>query len=394
MGNGNSRWPQFLISVLGTAIGVALTFSLNGLRANNKQEQAQRLTAIMVIHDIDNTIDILKTWKRQEASADTLLHYAMDNKNHLDKLPYDTLTSIFNHLVSSNSALRFDTSKEEIFNSDLDTWQNLGSVQFLDNVQSFFYDRQELQVINENPEWKAPIPYDDYLELVMGRGIMSQEQFRQLVIPFLKEKLSDKRVSYYVDNASYRVNQLSQMIDHWTDLNEENKFLMGITDQEMEDYINSFDATGMAVTKRLLTGTWVYPMENRRREYEFNGDHSFSSTIVDVQKGVWIHFSGEYKSTVSYNGTWELKGDSLVMNIDPNLIDFDVDASNLVPAEGMQDSLDAWKEKYIEQGRKSLKENSDDYYRNVYKVRMDSSKDKMQWTSPEGTSRYIKRKEL
>ena len=394
MGNGNSRWPQFLISVLGTAIGVALTFSLNGLRANNKQEQAQRLTAIMVIHDIDNTIDILKTWKRQEASVDTLLHYAMDNKNHLDKLPYDTLTSIFNHLVSSNSALRFDTSKEEIFNSDLDTWQNLGSVQFLDNVQSFFYDRQELQVINENPEWKAPIPYDDYLELVMGRGMMSQEQFRQLVIPFLKEKLSDKRVSYYVDNASYRVNQLSRMIDHWTDLNEENKFLMGITDQEMEDYINSFDATGMAVTKRLLTGTWVYPMENRRREYEFNGDHSFSSTIVDVQKGVWMNFSGEFKSTVSYNGTWELKGDSLVMNIDPNLIDFDVDASNLVAAEGMQDSLDAWKEKYIEQGRKSLKENSDDYYRDVYKVRMDSSKDKMQWTSPEGTSRYIKRKEI
>ncbi|MBO7479223.1 MAG: hypothetical protein J6T49_02035, partial [Bacteroidales bacterium] len=65
-----------------------------------------------------------------------------------------------------------------------------------------------------------------------------------------------------------------------------------------------------------------------------------------------------------------------------------------VAAEGMQDSLDAWKEKYIEQGRKSLKENSDDYYRNVYKVRMDSSKDKMQWTSPEGTSRYIKRKEI
>ena len=394
MGNGNSRWPQFLISVLGTAIGVALTFSLNGLRANNKQEQAQRLTAIMVIHDIDNTIDILKTWKRQEASADTLLHYAMDNKNHLDKLPNDTLTSIFNHLVSSNSALRFDTSKEEIFNSDLDTWQNLGSVQFLDNVQSFFYDRQELQVINENPEWKAPIPYDDYLELVMGRGIMSQEQFRQLVIPFLKEKLSDKRVSYYVDNASYRVNQLSQMIDHWTDLNEENKFLMGITDQEMEDYINSFDATGMAVTKRLLTGTWVYPMENRRREYEFNGDHSMSSIIVAVDKGVWLHFSGEYKSTISYNGTWELKGDSLVMNIDQNTIDLDVDASNLVAAEGMQDSLDAWKERFLEEGRKALKENSDDYYRDVYKVRLDSSKDKMQWTTPEGNTRYLKRKEL
>ena len=394
MGNGKSRWQQFFISVLGTAIGVALTFSLNGLRANNKQQQAQRLTAIMVIHDIDNTIDILKSWKQQEASKDTLLHYAVDNKDHLDKVSVDSLIQVINLLVNNNRSFRFDTSKEEIFNSDLDTWQNLGSVQFLDNVQSFFYDRQTLQQINEGPEWKSPIPYDDYLQLIMGRGRISPEQYRELALPFLKEKLSDTRVSYYIDNATYRQNALSRAIDSWTDLNEENKFLMGITDQEMEDYINSFDATGMAVTRRLLTGTWVYPMENRTREYKFNGDHTMSSNIVSVEKGVWMHFSGEFKITTSYRGTWELKGDSLVVNIDPNGIEFALDASNLVAAEGMQDSLDAWKERYLEEGRNALKETPDDYYRNAYKVRMDSSKDKMQWTVPEGWSFYVKRKKL
>lgn len=390
----NNKWQQFLISVLGTAIGVALTFSLNGLRANKKQQQAQRLTAIMVIHDIDNTIDILKSWKQQEATADTLLHYAVDNKDHLDKVSVDSLIQVINLLVNDNRSFRFDTSKEEIFNSDLDTWQNLGSVQFLDNVQSFFYDRQTLQQINEGPEWKSPIPYDDYLQLIMGRGRISPEQYRELALPFLKEKLSDTRVSYYIDNATYRQNALSRAIDSWTDLNEENKFLMGITDQEMEDYINSFDATGMAVTRRLLTGTWVYPMENRTKEYKFNGDHTMSSNIVSVEKGVWMHFSGEFKTTTSYRGTWELKGDSLVVNIDPNGIEFALDASNLVAAEGMQDSLDAWKERYLEEGRKALKENPDDYYRNAYKVRMDSSKDKMQWTVPEGWSFYVKRIEL
>lgn len=390
----NNKWQQFLISVLGTAIGVALTFSLNGLRANKKQQQAQRLTAIMVIHDIDNTIDILKSWKQQEATADTLLHYAVDNKDHLDKVSVDSLIQVINLLVNNNRSFRFDTSKEEIFNSDLDTWQNLGSVQFLDNVQSFFYDRQTLQQINEDPEWKSPIPYDDYLQLIMGRGRISTEQYRELALPFLKEKLSDTRVSYYIDNATYRQNALSRAIDSWTDLNEENKFLMGITDQEMEDYINSFDATGMAVTRRLLTGTWVYPMENRTKEYKFNGDHTMSSNIVSVEKGVWMHFSGEFKTTTSYRGTWELKGDSLVVNIDPNGIEFALDASNLVAAEGMQDSLDAWKERYLEEGRKALKENPDDYYRNAYKVRMDSSKDKMQWTVPEGWSFYVKRIEL
>ena len=47
-------WKQFFISVLGTAIGVALTFIVSGMLERRHKAQAQRLTAIMVIHDIDN----------------------------------------------------------------------------------------------------------------------------------------------------------------------------------------------------------------------------------------------------------------------------------------------------------------------------------------------------
>ncbi len=48
------------MTVLGTAIGVALTFIVNGAVARHNKEQAQRLTAIMVIHDIDNSVKIVK----------------------------------------------------------------------------------------------------------------------------------------------------------------------------------------------------------------------------------------------------------------------------------------------------------------------------------------------
>ena len=64
--NKGVNLKSFLVSVLGTAIGVALTFSLNELRSEKQKDQAQRMTAIMVIHDIDDTIDDLKKLKDSE----------------------------------------------------------------------------------------------------------------------------------------------------------------------------------------------------------------------------------------------------------------------------------------------------------------------------------------
>ena len=59
-------WQQFFITVIGTAIGVALTFVVSGMLEHRKKEQARRLTAIMVIHDIDNSIKIIKDLKEEK----------------------------------------------------------------------------------------------------------------------------------------------------------------------------------------------------------------------------------------------------------------------------------------------------------------------------------------
>jgi hypothetical protein len=63
-----SRAPwltAFLISIIGTAIGVGLTFAVNNWMDKRQKQQTQRLMAIMVIHDIDESINTLKTLKEQ-----------------------------------------------------------------------------------------------------------------------------------------------------------------------------------------------------------------------------------------------------------------------------------------------------------------------------------------
>ena len=386
-------WLQFVISVLGTAIGVALTFALNGSLESRKQNQAQRLTAIMIIHDIDDTIDELKQMKEREESSGTLLEYAKEHRGHFDKVPFDTLTKIINNLLNNKSDFRFDDSKEKIFNSDLDTWQNLGNMKFIDNVQTFFYDRHSFQeYLNQSDLWHKPVPQDEYMQLFMGAGWLTEEQFHRLAYPFLEKKLHDKRVAYYIDVADYRVSYLNQYIDYWTTLNEENKFLMGITDQELEDYINSMDVNGLAVTKRSLSGSWESTLEDENCEsYSFNADKTFSSRATATSSGHWQLWRGKVTTQVDYSGTWELKGDSLFLRIDPQSYEINIDDSCLILEEGGQDSLKVWINEYRDKTLKQCSEAPAEKLSVSFKARLDSSRDKMEWTGSDKTVRYLKR---
>lgn len=389
-------WQQFLISVLGTSIGVALTFIASSVVERRNKEQAQRLTAIMVIHDIDNTIDILKDWKEQEEEGRKLLLYVQDHKDQKEPLPSDTLSQAFDFLVKFNSEdYQFDTSKEKIFNSDVDIWQNLGNMKFIDNVQDIFNERHSLLELTNTTEWfSKPIPQEEYMQIVMG-GWTTQKDYEANRWSFLKTKLQEKLVAYYINVSNYRVSTLAEYINRFTLLNDENKFIMGITDREMDDYVNSITNKGIALTRSALPGHWMFTNKEQRLEYDFHSDNSFSITNNVLSEFMRTRYwSGIVKAKLMYDGVWSLQGDSLVMTLDANTVDVQMDPSGIEVNENMQDSLASYMNAYRDYFYNTARENlSNKAERITYKARMDSSKDKMEWTDEKGDMRYLKRKD-
>lgn len=59
-------WKGFLTSILGTTISIALTFGTTALVNSKKKADAQRLTAMMIIQDIDNSIETLRNIMEHE----------------------------------------------------------------------------------------------------------------------------------------------------------------------------------------------------------------------------------------------------------------------------------------------------------------------------------------
>ena len=387
-------WQQFFITVIGTAIGVALTFVVSGILERRNKAQAQRLTAIMVIHEIDNTVNIFQSWKDNEEKGKALLMYALEHKDQKEAIPSDTLMNVLNLLVRSKTEYHFDTSKEQIFNSDADTWQNLENMKFIDNVQEFFYERQRFLEIANNAEWfREPIPDEEYMQVIMNSGWVTEEEYFTELWAFLRDKLQDKRVAYYINVSHARVEALTQYIDKFTLLNEENKFIMGITDQELEDYVNSLHNNGIALTKGDLPGRWLFASRDQNMEYTFHSDNTY--TYSNAKNSSYVktpYWSGVYTVKVTYKGTWALQRDSLVLTPDYASSDVLLDPSGIVVEKDGEKNLADWLNQYQETTLNYFREEDDKEYQYAIKARLDSSRDKMEWTEADGTVRYLKRK--
>ena len=104
-----------------------------------KKEETQRLMAIMVIHDIDESINSLKTLKEKMETEYNATLYVQEHLDQLDSVPNETLDLVLSFIVEKEEEFRFDNSKEKIFHSSPDTWQNLESMKFIDNVQFLMY---------------------------------------------------------------------------------------------------------------------------------------------------------------------------------------------------------------------------------------------------------------
>lgn len=388
-------WTPLFVSIIGTAIGVGLTFAVNNWMDKRQKQQTQRLMAMMVIHDIDESINYLKNYKEEVEKMYYTTMYVRDHLSQLDSLPTDTLFQALRFIVNDEEDFRFDMSKEKIFHSSPDIWQNLGSMKFIDNVQSFYYNRQTLQNVFNRPNlWQEPVPIKETECLMIRSNNLSleeyYEQYYNTMRELLKVKLADAHVNYYIDYTPQRLSVIADFIKEWTMMNDENKFLMSITDEEMENYVNSFNTNGISVKEKSLIGTWSSSSMDELNQFEFRKDHTYSFMNHETTTAN-INFSqGKLTRIYIETGTWKLEGDSLFAK--PDSVDYNVDASGMKVQPEKREMLDNWVQNYQKEGltyyRNTIKDSN---YRRSWNAHLDASRNKMELKKDDQVL-YFKRK--
>ena len=163
---GGAMVKELLLTTLATTISIVLTFGTAYFVEQRQAEQAQRQTAMMLIHDIDESVAVLDRMAEGEEEQKSAFQYVINHLDQIDSLSVDTLYTAVTMLGTIfTDGKYFDDSKENIFNSSQETWKNLDDVPFVDNMEKFYESRRYLEnMMTQSLQWKYPMSQEEYFD--------------------------------------------------------------------------------------------------------------------------------------------------------------------------------------------------------------------------------------
>ena len=124
------RESQFLA----TTLSIILTFGTTGLVEHCQRIKDRKMSALMVMSNIDQFSQQLDKRAQEMARLDSISTWMLSlPKDSLDMIPVSDMTGIINQIVALE-LISHDKTAEGIFSSGIETWKNLGYFQFIDNV--------------------------------------------------------------------------------------------------------------------------------------------------------------------------------------------------------------------------------------------------------------------
>ena len=375
-GKGNSWTKELLMSVIGTTISIVLTFGTAYLIEQKQRKAEGREIAMMVIHDIDLYAENFREMAEMEAKNHDLTMYVMEHIDSIEKIPFDTIYAVINYIYTSEGfEFRVDDSIEKTFQSNQEIWRSIDAPSFIDLARNFFHDRRmTFQVLNTSPIFRKPIDEKESMPIYAnamntGKGIDWYD--------FLHKKLQDQDVQLYIHFHDQRQSAINTTADNYQDISNRCKFIMNITDEELEAFLDKRKRTGEKLTDKKLVGRWT-TQEDQPQTFEFNSDHTFKQLVEKRHPSPSYH--GRLKVTYIFTGRWEIKEDSLYRYFDADN-DFNIDRSSITYAPEKRDEV----EQFLKQVEAATIEQKKKHDRDtiVRAAVIDRSGNKVELTFPE-----------
>ena len=226
--NGKSFWKNLFRTVLSITISIVLTFGTSALIQWRHLAKDRKMTAMMVMGNIesfaqqlDKNADYMK-WN--DTLATYLLSIPMDS---IDFVNQDTLRYCVNSVTAFYN-LSHDKSTENIFSNSIETWKNLGSFEFIENVGNCFASINSMEEI-----------YNEFYG--------TSERIRERMIQNLDAYPGRSPVSKMLHDMEYRdhLAHIHSQAEYYHYLaaylryeNAKNMKLMGVTEEEVKSFVD------------------------------------------------------------------------------------------------------------------------------------------------------------
>lgn len=339
---GGSMMKEIFMTFIGTTISIILTFGTAHWLETRQKKAAGRQTAMMVILDIDECVKEMRDLAKSEEESYNLACFVKENIEQIDSFSIDTLYTTFLYFQKGTSIL-FDESREKIFHSSQDSWKNIDNAMFIDLVQQFYHSRHaNLEYMNINHVFQEPISQEKYYEYLLSApnhelGIILKDLLRQL--------LFEPEFTLYMTYSSWRRSQYISLADEWKTISNRCKFLMGITNEELQEFADEQEHTGRLVKERDLIGSWISDTsEDNHDEITFRRNGTMTHKVI--KRYAYSIFSGRFVVTTVMEGTWTIEGDSLIRIYPNSGCHIEIDDSQLSYTPENKENVEDFLERY------------------------------------------------
>lgn len=345
-------FKEITLSTIATTISIILTFGTAHYIDEKKKRDTARQTAMMVIHDMEINIESLRNMAKNEEKHRNMTYYVMEHLDEIDSVSYDTLSDVLNYLTAyteQEKPYTIDEASEHVFFSSQESWQIIDNATFIDEVQNFYSSRHEIfDYVNNSDQWQKPVSSKAmYLhQLNRGDGITDIEQF-------LREVITSKEVRFFLNYSTARQTQLNQFADGFQHISDVCKFNMGITDEELEEYVKNRTHVGRSVKERELEGLWIMQeSDDQYSSIEYRDDHTYTQT--NIAHLAYPIYDGRVDFKYVSGGTWELRNDTLYTHRQPDY-QFEMDRSHITPKPGHEKEVEEYLQTWEQSGLKEQK---------------------------------------
>ena len=278
-----------------------------------------------------------------------LAQYVLGHMDDLESIPSDTLIDVYQYLEYF-SELKFEDSREKLFHSSQESWKHINNPMFIELVQTFYYQRHQFQdFYNTDYAFHKPISIEEQYQISLQNNYRIADKLPELLSQLLKEP----RIEYYITFSATRQNYYRETANEWRVISDQCKFYMGITDEELKEYVEQSEHFGRLVKKKDLIGTWTADMNDEVEELTFFDDGKFIHTFS--RKTRTYAFSGAGIINGHMEGTWTIKGDTLVRVYPHNKYHYSLDYSNISYNEDQKEKV----EEYIKLNEENIQKRNE-----------------------------------
>ena len=233
----NDFWKSLLRTVLGISISITLTFGTNALLIHLRAVKDRKITAMMVVGNIETFANHLDQCADHMGWNDTLAAYLLAIPiDSLDFVDQNQLLFGINN-VTAYYTLNHDKSAENIFSNSIDIWKNIGNFEFIENTGQCFSDIDNIKEI-----------YDNFLsstDRIRSRLIQNLEACPGKTLG--SKALHDKEYRNHLAQIHSQAEYYHYLASYIRWKNAKNKQLMDITEEELKHFIEERDKKQISI---------------------------------------------------------------------------------------------------------------------------------------------------